>query len=506
MKEKNRISRRSMLKFMGLGTAGAAAILSGCAPSTPPPPTSTPIPTVTPAPTPTPGVANVTVGQIAKTIAEGQTMMGSYTEYHPTSAITIQVFTANGPDTDPMVIANNAVIDRFEKKYPEIHVDRQQIPADAPTLDAKISTWLTSGNGPDLLPDWDREAQYPRDKVTLPIPEEVLPLAWVQQHKMFEVRPLADGLLYAVESGVYGPVLFVNNALLAAKGYKASDTPTKWEDFAKFCQELTISDGGKVSQVGFGFNGYARYMWDDMIYQQKGHVYNQTQAFFDSPESENAWQMIVDFYDKYKINDRNFLAFDEGFGKQKAVFAPIWTWFINTMEANYPDVDYTTVPYPTFTGQPPYGRVDYDTVAYWMVTTFNKDPNRQKAAWEFYKFCMHDYQWIVDRYHKTGLAIYMEPHPDYATLFAGVKAKLQAGTKLTQEDRKIQAIGTMFTEYQGGMVFPGEVASPFDADNWQKLEEAILVTKTPIKDACAQYNKSFDDMLSKTHFWITPQA
>ena len=44
MKEKNRISRRSMLKFMGLGTAGAAAILSGCAPKTPPLPRKLPCP------------------------------------------------------------------------------------------------------------------------------------------------------------------------------------------------------------------------------------------------------------------------------------------------------------------------------------------------------------------------------------------------------------------------------------------------------------------------------
>jgi hypothetical protein len=49
------------------------------------------------------------------------------------------------------------------------------------------------------------------------------------------------------------------------------------------------------------------------------------------------------------------------------------------------------------------------------------------------------------------------------------------------------------------------VAGPFDS-MWQKLEEAILVNNTPIKDACAQYTKDFDDMLSKTRFWITPEA
>ena len=122
-------------------------------------------------------------------------------------------------------------------------------------------------------------------RLSVAIPEEVLPLSWIKEHKFYEVRPLTDGLLYALHGGIYGPILFVNKALLTEKGYKPADTPKKWEDFAKFCQELTRRDGGKASQVGYGFNGYARYMWDDMIYQQKGHVYGQTKSFLNSPRA-----------------------------------------------------------------------------------------------------------------------------------------------------------------------------------------------------------------------------
>ena len=492
------ITRREMLKLMGVGAAGmVASAMGGCKAKTPPPPTETPVPSVTPAPSPTAGTAKVTVGKIAATIEEGQAMMGTYQEWHPTSPVTLTAWFPTGPETDPWLMAANAVMDRFEKKYPEIKVNREPQPAD---LDAKVSAALASGEGPDLIPDSDREAQYPRDKVVRPIPEEVLPISWVKEHKFFEVRPLTDGLLYALHGGIYGPVLFVNKALLAEKGYKPADTPKKWEDFAKFCQELTKSEGGQTSQVGYGFNGYARYMWDDMIYQQKGHVYNQTKSFLDSAESQNAWQMIVDFYDKYKINDRNFLAFDAGFGTGKAAYAPIWTWFINPMEANYPDIDWTVVTYPTFTGEPPYGRVDYDTASLWLVSTFAKG-DREKAAWEVFKYLSYDYQWIVDRYRLNGLALFMEPHPDYGKLFTEVMDKANP----TQADRKMQALAVMSQQAEGGMVFPGEVAGPFDS-MWQKLEEAILVNNTPIKDACAQYTKDFDDMLSKTHFWITPEA
>jgi hypothetical protein len=55
------------------------------------------------------------------------------------------------------------------------------------------------------------------------------------------------------------------------------------------------------------------------------------------------------------------------------------------------------------------------------------------------------------------------------------------------------------------MTFPGEVAAPFD-DMWHKMEDAILKNKTPIKQALADYQKQYDEMLAQTHFWITPEA
>jgi len=491
-----KMTRREMLRLVGFGASAAALALSGCTPATPMPPTSTPLPTVTPAPTPT-AVKELTVGNTVATIEEGQKAYGWYDELHPASPVELKVWSGTGPDTDPWQIAVKSMFERFQKKYPEIKLTVEQIAG--ADLDAKVSAALTSKDGPDLILENDREGQFARDKVIKPIPEDVLPLSYIKDHHFYEVRPLPDGLLYWVHQGIMGPILYCNKALLAEKGLKPSDTPTTWDEFGKFCQQVTKVDGGQMTQAGFAFNKYARYIWNDMMYQQKAHCYNQTKSFINSPESVNAWQMLLDFYDKYKINDRAFLQFDEAIGKGKAAYSQVWTWFGSTLEANYPDIDWAPVLYPTFTGKGPYGRHDYDGVGF-MVTTFAQG-EKEKAAWEFFKYECHEYQWLVDKNNAGGLTVATWPHPDYDKTFSDV-AKMD---KPSQSDRRLQSYAVLAKQFDGGMVFPGEVAAPFD-NMWQKMEEAILYNNKSIKDTLVEYEKLYDEMLAQTHFWITPEA
>lgn len=55
------------------------------------------------------------------------------------------------------------------------------------------------------------------------------------------------------------------------------------------------------------------------------------------------------------------------------------------------------------------------------------------------------------------------------------------------------------------MVFPGEVAAPFDGI-WMKMQDAILVNRRPIKEVLAEYEKEYDQVLKDTKFWVTPEA
>jgi hypothetical protein len=63
-----------------------------------------------------------------------------------------------------------------------------------------------------------------------------------------------------------------------------------------------------------------------------------------------------------------------------------------------------------------------------------------------------------------------------------------------QAERRIQSLAVLSKQFAGGMVFPGEVAAPFD-QLWQKMEEAILINKEPIKQVLAKYEKEYDKLL-----------
>lgn len=503
------ISRRQLLKLLG---AGAGMIyLSGCgpaatqapaqesagaaAPAEKPAEAATPAAKVEAPPTPTPG-ASMASGPVAADYESGQAAYGWYEEWHPSSQVDLLVWGPPGDETDPWIRSLKAAVNRFQEKYPEIKVTWEPIPWS--DIDTKVNAAVTAKQGPDILFEFDREGEFPRRKAILPI-DEVLPKDYLDQHKFYSVRPLDDGHLYWVHTSIMGPILFVNKELFAKEGLKPSDVPTTWDEFGKFCQQLTKLEGDQMTQAGFAFNGYARYIWNDMMYQQGAHVYNQTKSFVNSPESEQAWQTLVDFYDTYKINDRSFLNFDEAFGTGKAAIAQVWTWFGSTLEANYPDIDWAPAMYPTFTGKGPYGRFDYDGPA-WMVSSL-AEGDKQKAALEFFKFHAHEYQFLVERSHTTGLVLVTEPHPDYEKMFAEVEAKESP----SQEDRRAQALAVLSKQFQGGMVFPGEVAAPFD-DMWHQMEDAILYNQRPIKEVLAEYEKQYDELLANTHFWITPEA
>lgn len=490
------LTRREVLKLVGAGAGGATfSTLAGCSPAATSAPAAEALPTLAAQAAPTAGALMAT-GKTAATYAEGQASYGWYEEWHPAEKVELVVWGPPGPDEEPWLKSLKDGIKRFEAKYPEITVKYEPTPWD--DVDTKVSAAVASKQGPDILFEFDREADFPRRGAIRPF-DDIVDAKYIKDHKFYEVRPLEDNRLYWLHTSIMGPILYANKTLLTEKGYKPSDIPTTWDLFGKFCKELTKWDGDTMLQAGFGFNGYAKYIWDDMMYQQKAHVSNRTKSFINSPESENAWQMLVDFYDKYKINSRDFLAFDEGFGAGKSAIAQVWTWFGSTLEGNYPDIDWAPALYPTFTGQGPYGRFDYDGSG-WMVTTMAQG-DKEKAAVEFFKYHLHDYQYLVERSHTAGLVLVTEPHPDYEALFASVESI----EKPSQAERRSQSLAVLSKQFAGGMVFPGEVAAPFD-QLWTKMQDAILVNGRPIKEVLAEYEKEYDQVLKDTKFWITPDA
>jgi len=482
-----------MLK--GLGLSVMATYLSACAPPATEAPATEEVPTVEAPPTPTPG-AEIITGPVAQTYEQGQAAYGWYDEIHPPDPVDLTVWAPAGDETNPWIRSMRDAVRRFEERYPNISIIYEQVPWD--DLDTKVNAAVAAKQGPDIVFEADREGEYPRRGVVRPI-DDILDADYIKEHKFYEVRPLDDGHLYWVHTSIMGPLLYVNKELLAQEGLTPEDVPDTWDEFAVFAQQITKWEGDQMVQAGCGFNGYARYLWNDMMYQQEAHVYSPTKSFINSSESEFAWQTLLDFYDKYRINDRAFLDYYEGFGTGKSAISQVWTWYGAELAGNYPDIDWATVKYPTFTGKGPYGRFDYDGPG-WMITTIAED-ERLDAAREFFLFHCHDYQYLVERSHTVGMVLVTEPHPDYEKLFAEVRAIEEP----TQQDRINQSLAVLSGEFAGGMVFPGEVSAPFD-DMWRQMEDAILYNNRPIKEVLTEYEVLYDELLSNTNFWITSEA
>jgi len=513
---KVRLSRRRMLKLVGIGAGAVALGACGATPAAPTAtsapeiqPTNTPVPaaveepTATSAPaetipaTPTPA-AEVITDVVADTVEAGQAAYGGgYEPKHAQTEVALLVWGIPGDETDPWVRAMRSGVRRFGEAYPEIKVTWE--PIAWTDLSTKVNAAVAAKQGPDILFEADKEGEYPRNRVVRPITEEVLPADFIAKHRFYEVRPLDDGYLYWVHCAVMAPHLFANKALLDEAGVSVADVPATWNEFCVFAQELTKFENDQMVQAGFGINGYASLMWDDLMYQQKAHIYSPKKSFVNTPESVNAWQFILDIYDQYKINDRNFLDYQEGFGTGKAAFMYCWTWITFSLEANYPDVEWVPVMIPTFTGEGPYARFDYDGPG-WMVTTL-AEGDRLPAAWELFKFHVHDYQYLVERSHSTGMMLSSEPHPNYDKMFAEV----QEIEDPSQEQRRMQSLAVLAKQFEGGMVFPGEFTDPFYR-MLNGMHDGIVLNDRPIAEVLADYEQQFDEILATTNFWITPEA
>ncbi|MCP4543217.1 MAG: extracellular solute-binding protein [Chloroflexi bacterium] len=481
---RRKLNRREFL-YLTAGTA-AGTLLAGCGPkATSVPPSAGESPADGPAPEP-----------LGPPAGAEQQQLGWYEEWHPSSPIELLAW-GNFAEGSPM---GQALLDRFrrfEARYPNIKIKTEDVPGEEQRT--KVHAAWVSKEGPDLTYDFDQQADHARAGIIPSISNDVMPSSWLDEHDFYSVRPLDDGKPYALMTGAMGPIMYYNKDIFDEAGYTGQDIPTTWDEFARFAKELTVWDGDTMVQAGFAFNEYARYIWIDMIYQQGGHVHNMEQALFNSPEGEQAWQTLLDFYDTHKINSREFLIWDEAFGTGKAAVAQNWTWFGDHLTHNYPTVNWRPAFYPTFTGSAPYGRIALDGPGF-MVTNL-AEGDRLKAAWEFFKFQCYEYQGLDEYFSTMGDVLYITPHPDYAELAAAAANAAEP----TFNDLASMQLSILRQQIDAGMVFPGEISAPHD-DMWTKIEDAIVFEGRPIKEVLDQYEELYTDMLQKTDFWVTSDA
>lgn len=280
----------------------------------------------------------------------------------------------------PIMELTKEEVKNFEADNPHISIELLGMPEDA--LQQKLIGTTQAGIGPDVVYiDENYVKVMYNAKVLQPIPKDV----YTEDQILKMYGPKAkmsklNGKYYGFANGDMAAVMFYNVDVLKNHGIDPANLPDTWGEIIPLAQKMTDLD--KDIQ-GFPIRGRESSMWNALLFQDRGFLFrNEKQAMFADEPGKRAFEFLHDIYNTYKTSSRTSLSANESFGQGKSGFAYNWSWYIGTLETNYPDINFETRTLPTPTGKPPYGSYG---PSYGLFVS-NTDPKKRDAAWEFWKF------------------------------------------------------------------------------------------------------------------------
>lgn len=272
------ISRRQMLKLVGLG--GAAATLAACAaPAAPAAPAQSPAGAQEPAPAaqPAPG---------------GET-----------GEIRVMVCCAT-PSEEPLRNKFNA---DFEARYPGVKIVPEILPAGQGYFE-KLQTMMAANTLPDVFDMWEGYVQpYAANGALMPLddfinaddkikPDDILPVIIPAQSW--------QGKSYAFVYGFMpGPVsLYYNVDHFEQAGMQPPTPDWTWNDVREAALKLHVVKDGKVERYGLSFDNWF-VVWQYWIWSNGGDIFNadETKTTITDPQAVEAVQFWYDMVNKDKI-------------------------------------------------------------------------------------------------------------------------------------------------------------------------------------------------------------
>ena len=384
--------------------------------------------------------------------------------------------------TDRSTINNmtrNFMVPDFMGRYPHITVESEFLPEQ--DLMTKLNTTALAGNPPDIA-SIDEQSLHIliTQGILQPIPDDLIDVEQEMGSRIatWYKLPVGDpgGKYYALPNGTMTSGIYYNEELLEQNGYTWEDIPKKWDDFIKWAQELTIWEGDEVKQAGFAFNKQEYAVQQSAMYQQGGFFFkNREEVALRDQVVLDSYQFMLDFYDKYKLDSRTSPLCRDLFTLGQAVTCCSWTWWNGFLMDQFPTLKWGTVPWPTFTGEPPYTRSS-DDVGF-IVATQSDDANHLDAAWTLWRFLVG---------------------PDYQRQYCvlrGVQPALlsvRGEEQFTEKNPQWRAVA--MTMQPGNYVTDGIFAAQLD--DMIKTTYSAVLEGTPIKEAIEEVAKQVEQAMS----------
>ena len=462
--KRQQLTRREFLKVAG-GVTGTA-LLAACAPTPPPTPQRVEV---------TREVPKEITKEVSKEVTKVVEKVVTPTPVAK-KPVSFKLWVTDRSTVNDMT--KNFMMPDFMGRNPHIKVQCEFMPEQ--DLMTKLNTTAAAGTPPDVA-SIDEQGLHilVAQGVLQPVPQGLLDVqkemgprmaVW---YKMPVNNP--NGKFYTVPNGTMTSGIYYNEDILKKYGYTWKDIPKKWDDFIKWAQTMTVWKGDELQQTGFAFNKQGYAVQQTVMYQRGGFYFkNPKETLIRDPVVLDSYQFMVDMYDKYKLDSRNSLLCRDMFQQGKAATAASWTWWNGFLEQMFANMNWGTVPWPTFTGQPPYTRADDDVSM--VVTAPSKDPDRLEAAWALWSFLTgSDYQ--------RQYSVLRGVHPGRITL--------RSEDRFSDQNAHWRAVA--MTMAPGSFISEGIWAN--ELNNMILTSHENVLAGTPIKDAVEQAAKRMEQVM-----------
>ncbi|RDU25023.1 extracellular solute-binding protein [Anaerosacchariphilus polymeriproducens] len=194
-----------------------------------------------------------------------------------------------------------------------------------------------------------------------------------------DIKPhVKDGKVYYIDFGIMTGSVYYNKAMWKAAGLADNDIPKTWDEFRNVAKKLTIKDGKHIVQAGINFNTefYQTYLLG-LNYQLGQNLFSENgkTATINTPAMKKVMNMLLDIYNVDGSGSKDFgTSGSESFGQGQSAMTLMWGHYKETLQNDYPDIDYGVFEIPSFDEKP------YAYNRYNGESTFGINKNSSKEA------------------------------------------------------------------------------------------------------------------------------
>lgn len=341
------------------------------------------------------GGGNESAGGTTDTKADkGMDVMGQAIQYDPNhlvndgKPIQLEYWSWGDSSTDPVF----AMIEEYQKIYPNVTIKTVNVAWD--DYWTKLPLALKGKDGPALF-----NVHNSYDSLIRPyaadydIPTEDLEA----DYSTASVHEDENGKVKYIDDVINTGNIYYNKTLWKEAGLTEDDIPTTWDEFIEVAQKLTKTDGDKIVQAGFNFNGDAySAIYQGLNYQKGELLFNEdgTKANYDNDVTAENMQFLKDMYDKYHVGSIDFgNDYQQSFGNGQSAMIYAWGHMEGTLKEKYPDIDYGVFATPTFSEDVPFAYDRYNGESTPGVNG-NQSKEQQAVAQDFIKFILANDDYI----------------------------------------------------------------------------------------------------------------